>query len=85
MNKPRVKIRDWRIVPMNGIGDYYRLEGHTLDHPRLSNAKDMATSYLIKIDFVASEAETRNTIYELVGDNDVPEENKKHWEELVDA
>jgi hypothetical protein len=62
MSKPRVKILNWAIAQGNNS---FWLSGKVINHYTIGT-RYAETSELIKIDFVKKEAETLNTIYELL-------------------
>jgi hypothetical protein len=62
--KPAVKIKDWYF---RGDEDGEQMVGFALDHPRLG-AMHVVTSLIVKKDIENKRVETRNTVYELVGD-----------------
>ena len=65
MAKQRAKIEGWELVKINGNP---ALVGHITEHPRQVEFKEQLqlTSDLLRIDFVQMEAETQNTIYQLL-------------------
>lgn len=68
--KQKAKITNWNIHQW-GTGNTYILTGKISDHPKQINFHEewQHTSELISIDFKNHTAETLNTIYTLV-DND---------------
>ena len=60
--KRDVSITGWVVENM---GDWYRLNGYSLNDDRWPNGEHILTSMLERIDFVSGIAETRNTIYRL--------------------
>lgn len=63
VDKPRAKISNWYIA-YDGLS----LSGCISAHPRQDEFRTsrQLTSRLLRIDFVKKEAETENTIYELL-------------------
>lgn len=63
--KPHAYISRWGLTP---IGSGWHLTGHVTDHPRQPefHAHRQITSPIVRIDFEAKTAETRNTRYTLL-------------------
>lgn len=64
--KPRVQCKNWYLPKYNG--DYTVLFCDTVNHPRLGAAKGVRTSRILSVDLSKREVETRNNVYELLGD-----------------
>lgn len=65
--KQHANIRRWGLTPLGGG---WHLIGEVVNHPnqRSFHAKRQITSPLVRIDFEAKTAETRNTHYTLLDD-----------------
>ncbi len=65
MSKPTAELSDWRF---DDRVEFPRLVGTVRNHydrPDLHDGESIYTSRLLRIDFEANTAETRNTIYKL--------------------
>jgi hypothetical protein len=68
--KQKGKIKDWELI--RSYPNHYQLVGEITDHPDKPEFQTgrQITSTLKSIDFVNKTAETRNTIYELVDEDE---------------
>lgn len=69
MNKPSVRIYDWKLGYWPPESDHRVLWGIAVDHPGpfVSNNHMIKSSRVLRVDLKNNEVETQNTIYKLEG------------------
>jgi hypothetical protein len=75
MNKPIVRIKNWKIMTHPFYGNPV-VHGDVVGHPRLGSLRHVYTSTIEKIMKTKNMIETRNTLYKLSGKGEciLPEE-----------
>jgi len=78
MEKQKAQIKNWHLVgglpagldPKYSAPEMYslHLHGEIISHPRFNENKEITTSSIVRSNISNRQIETRNTIYELVGD-----------------
>ena len=71
MSKPRLKIEKWEVLtwPLPHLTGIMLEDHHT--NPRLVTGRRVYTSLILNDNRANGEIETRNTVYELVGPEEV--------------